>query len=71
MYQGLSESSGLMGQNGSESASMMADQAVAPVSSNWHQPSASRGRTCRTSSAAIPLPMARPIRKTARMMEKT
>jgi hypothetical protein len=71
VYHGLSESNGLTGQNGSDSFMAIADQAMPSVSKNLHQPSARRGRTSRTSAAATPLPMAKPIKKTARMIEKT
>ncbi len=68
--QGLVESTGLMGQYGSELASMQAVQATAPASSSWQQPRARRGRaTPRTSAAATPLPIPKPARNTARMME--
>ena len=64
------ESSGLIGQYGSECDSMKAVHATAPASSNWQTPMAIRGRTRpRTNADAAALPIPMPTRKTARMME--
>ena len=49
---------------------MAAVQAIAAARSNWHQPSANPGRTAwRASSDPKLLPMPRPTRNTARIME--
>jgi hypothetical protein len=69
--QGLVVRRGLMGQLGSELAIMYAVQATAKASRIWHHPRATRGRTERTSQEPTVLPIARPIRKTASMMENT
>ena len=67
----LDEIEGLIGQYGSDSASIQAAQAMAPTSSTWHQPSARRGcARVRDSIDPAPLPIPSPTRKTARMMEK-
>ena len=60
----------LIGQYGSELISMYALQAIAPTFSSWHQPSATRGRSMLFAmSEPRLLPMPRPMRKTARMIE--
>src|SRR5437867_3429943 len=71
MYHWLVERSGLMGQYGRESAIMYAVQAIPRVRRSWHQPSASRGFTVRDTHDPPTLPIASPIRNTARMMENT
>src|SRR6185369_5555768 len=70
VYQGLVESSGLIGQYGSEFDSMYAVQATAPASSIWLQPSSALGfRASRASIEPPVLPIAMPTRNTAKMME--
>jgi hypothetical protein len=59
-----------MGQYGSEVEMIHAVHAMPSVSSTCDQARASRGRTERSSIEPTPLPSARPIRNTARMMEK-
>src|ERR1051325_9070793 len=67
---GLGDSDGLIGQCGSDTASMNAVQAMPAASESWHHISATRGRTIpRASSAPALLPRPSPIRKTARMIE--
>ncbi len=60
----------LMGQYGSDVRSMCALQAIAPTFSNWHHPSATRGRAMFFAmSEPRLLPMPSPMRKTPRMSE--
>jgi hypothetical protein len=62
---------GLIGQYGSDCVSMQAVHAIAPHSSIWHQPSASRGRAMRAAiEDPMLLPIPRPSRNTARISEK-
>ncbi len=61
----------LMGQYGSDFSSMYALHAMAPTFSNWHHPSATRGRVtpfAMTDPRLLPMPS--PMRKTARISEK-
>ncbi len=67
----LIESSGLIGQNGSEFAIIHADQKMPRVSEICTQPRVTRGRPPRAIQDPSVLPIARPIRNTARMIEKT
>src|SRR6185369_6462187 len=70
LIQGLETADGLMGQNGSDWLSTYAVHAIEAQSSNWHQPSAVRGRARRDAMAdPTLLPMPRPKRNTARMSE--
>src|SRR5207247_8856619 len=70
LNQGSVEIDGLIGQYGSDSVSMYADQAIAAHNSNWHAPSATRGRASpRESADPRLLPIPRPIRNTARISE--
>ena len=70
VYQGLVESSGLIGQYGSECDNWYAVQATAPASSIWLQPSSALElRAPRTAIEPLALPIAMPTRNTARMIE--
>ena len=70
VYQGLGESSGRIGQYGSEFEIMNAVQAIAATSSHWQTPSANRADAARrVRNAPRPPPIPRPIRKTARINE--
>ena len=60
VYQGLSVSSGLMGQYGSEVEMIHAVHAIPSVSSTCDQASARRGRTERSSMEPMPLPSSEP-----------
>ena len=71
LNQGLVLSMGLTGQYGSDSEIMYAVQKMPSVSSSCDQPSASRGRIDRATQDPAVLPIPRPIRNTARMIEKT
>jgi hypothetical protein len=68
---GLVVSDGFTGQCGSTFASMNAAHATAMATIIWHTPSATRGRTMPPASHdPTLLPMPRPVRNTARMIEK-
>ena len=66
----LLEIDALIGQYGSDVSSMCALHAIAPTFNSWHQPSATRGRAMLFAmSDPRLLPMPRPMRNTARMIE--
>ena len=70
LNQGLLESDGLIGQKGRDFASIYAVHAMAAARRIWQQPRASRGCVLpRVRNDPILLPIPRPTRNTAKIIE--